>query len=520
MVEVFTYGNGVMLGLLFQAVAALTATPDYLALIRVIFTISTLVVMIEIVWTARFKATGRLFTIIILMNGAILTTTDVTITDRVNAANDSLVADVPAGLAAPLALSTAIGDWATGAFETVFAMPNDLRYRSNGLLFASRIVEATTQFEITDSRMANNLAEFAQGCIYYGIMANWFSLDTVMESGNIWASLPAASFGNAIFVNYEDAAGNVTMQGCKSVRALIEVDWAAAIDQMNSVYGQRLFPQYAEADAKARLLSSVPQSYAFMAGIASNAADIVRQNAMVNSMRRSFTNLANNAGAPGAAQDYALAQAEAQQRTTYSTLGAMAGRMMSLFSNVLETLIYGIFPIAFIFILIALMQGKAILMFLKLLFWLQLWPPMFAVLNFAMASYAAEATTAAAMTAGGGASVLNMMTYTGMRAVNSDMSAMAGYLSWMIPMFSWAIVSGSGFAAAQMAASLGSVAQSSGSSAAGAVSSGNVSLGNYSPSCALGLYTANRYCRQQFRINHASRHIFMLSANQLNILCR
>jgi len=480
MVEVFTYGNGIMLGSLFQAVAALTSTPDYLELIRLVFVITTVIVAIEIVWTARFKATGRLFAIIVMMNVAILTTTDVQITDRVNSANDSLVADVPAGLAAPLAITTAIGDWATGAFETVFSLPNDLRYRTNGLLFASRLVQATTQFEITDARMANNLSEFAQGCIYYGMMAGWFSIETVMESDDIWATLPAAEFGNAIFVNYENNTGNTTMVGCKTARGFLQSDWATAIDEMNSVYGQRMFAEYSEADAKARLLSSIPQSYNYIASISKSAADIVRQNAMINTMRRSFVNMANNAGALGAAQDYALAQAEAQQRTTYSTLGAMAGRMMSLFANVLETLIYGIFPIAFIFTLIALIQGKAILMYFKLLFWLQLWPPMFAILNFAMLSYAADSTTAAVMQAGGGNATLNMLTYTGMSAVNNDMSAMAGYLSWMIPMFSWAIVSGSGFAASQLAASLGGVAQSSGSAAAASVSSGNISLGNYS----------------------------------------
>ena len=477
MVEVFTYGNGVMLIALFQAIAALTATPDYMELIRIIFMVSTLVVMIEIVWTGRFKATARLFTIIILMNAAILTTADVNVTDQVNPANSGLIANVPVGLAAPLALSTAIGNWATGAFETVFSMPNDLRYKTNGLLFASRFVENSTQFEITNARMAKNMFEFAEGCIYYGAMANWFSLDTVMESPNIWAALPASSFGNAIFVNYDDG-GATNLWGCKDVRTFIEGDWAAAIDEMASVYGQRLFPQEIEAAAKAKLLSVAPQAYTYMAGISTSAANIIQQNAMMSTMRRSFTKMANSAGAIGAAQDYALAQAEAQQRTTYATLGAMAGRMMSLFSNVLETLIYGIFPIAFIFILVALMQGKAILLYVKLLFWLQLWPPMFAILNFAMSVYAAEATTAAAMQAGGGTPVLNMLTFTGIQAVNSDMSAMAGYLSWMIPMFSWAIVSGSGYAAAQLAGALGSVAQSSGSTAASAVSSGNLSSGN------------------------------------------
>ncbi len=480
MYEIFTFGNGVMLGSLFQAIAAMTSTADYLELIRLIFVVATLIVAIEVTWTGRFKPTARLLTIIFMMNLAILTTADVTITDQVNSANNSTVADVPAGLAAPLALATAIGNWGATSFETIFSLPNDLRYQSNGLLFASRLAEATTQFEVTDSRMANNLAEFAQGCIYYGIMADWFTIETVMESADIWASLPAASFGNAIFVNNEDSSGTVAMDGCRNVRTKIEADWSNAIDEMTSVYGQRIFPSYAEADAKARLLSSIPQSYQFMANISDSAADIVRQNAMINAMRRSFTNMANNAGSPGAAQDYALAQAEAQQRTTYATLGALAGRMMSLFKNVLEVLLYGVFPIAFIFSIAALMQGKAVVMYFKLLFWLQLWPPMFAILNFAMVTYAAESTTAAAMQAGGGSAILNMMTYTGMRAVNSDMSAMAGYMSWMIPMFSWALVSGTGYAASQLAASLGSVAQASGSSAASSASSGNISLGNYS----------------------------------------
>jgi len=479
MVEVFTYGNGVMLGNLFQAVAAMTATPDYLALIKITFIISTLVVAIEIIWTGRFRATGRLLTIILMMNAAILSTTDVQIVDRVNSANDSLVASVPAGLAAPLALTTAIGNWATQAFETIFSMPNDLRYQTNGLLFASRLVHASRDFDITQSRMANNLSEFSEGCIYYGMLAGWFTLETVLESGDIWASLPNTSFGNAIFVNYIDTTGASALTGCRDARDLIEADWATAIDEASSVFGMRTFPEYSEADAKARLIATLPQSYNYMAGISQSAADIVRQSAMVNTLRRSFMNVANNSGASGAAQDFALAQAEAQQRTTYSTLGALAGRMMSLFANVLETLIYGIFPLAFVFTLIALMQGKAILMYFKLLLWLQLWPPMFAVLNFAMSVYAAEGTLAAASQAGGGSAVYSMMTYTGIAAVNSDMSAMAGYLSWMIPMFSWALVSGSGFAASQLAASLGSVAQSSGSKAAGDVSTGNLSLGNY-----------------------------------------
>jgi conjugal transfer mating pair stabilization protein TraG len=493
MQEIFTYGNGVMIGELMQAVAALVATDDYLKLIRLVFVITTAVVAIQIVWSGRFTATGRLFAIILMMNAAILTTTDVQITDRVNSANDSVVADVPAGLAGPLAIFTSIGDWATQSFETVFSMPNDLRYTSNGLLFASRLVNASTEYVVTDAVMANNLAEFAQACIFYGAMAGWFNLRDIMEAPNIWASLPAASFGNAIFAHYTDPATGVSnMNGCRDIRNLLEADWAAAIDKMASDYGRRQYPQHDEATAKALLLSALPATYTYMTGIAQSAATLIQQNAMQNTLRRSATAVASEAGATGAIQDFALSQAEAAQRTTYSTLGALAGRMMSLFHNVLETLIYGIFPIAFVFMLISLMQGKAILMYFKLLFWLQLWPPMFAILNYAMSVYGAEATASQALISGGAVPVLSMMTVGGIRQVNADMAAMAGYLSWMIPMFSWAIASGTGFAATQLAGAIGGVAQSTGSAAASAAATGNLSLGNVSMrNTSAGNYSAH-----------------------------
>jgi hypothetical protein len=40
---------------------------------------------------------------------------------------------------------------------------------------------------------------------------------------------------------------------------------------------------------------------------------------MINAMRRSFTSMAADANATAAIQDFAIGQAEAQQRTTYHT---------------------------------------------------------------------------------------------------------------------------------------------------------------------------------------------------------
>ena len=475
--EFYTYGNGEMLTSLFQAIAALTKTSDYLKLLQLIFILNIPVVLLEIIFTGRFKATARLFIILLIVNGAVLPKVTIDLVDRVDSSNDTTIADVPVGLGVPLAYASALGDWAASAFETTFALPNSLRYKNNGLLFASRLVESSTHFEITTSRMSKNMSEFSKGCIYYGILVGWFTMDTITDATNIWSAIPAASFGNAIYVDYDNGT-NTNLLGCRTVRNKLEVDWTNELTAMEKQYGQRLFPNAADAaSAKTLLVSALPQAYTFMTNIGLTASNLIRQNAMINALRRSFNGVAGEAGATAAAQDFALAQAEAQQRTTYSTLGAMAGRTLPLMSNVLETLIYGIFPVAVVFIILSLTQGKAIFTYFKLLVWLQLWPPLYAILNYAMTTYGASLSTAAA-TLPSGTTALTMMTYSGISAANSDMAAMAGILTWMVPMFSWAIVSGSGFAASQMAASLGSVAQSAGSTAAGQVATGNLSLGN------------------------------------------
>ncbi len=140
---------------------------------------------------------------------------------------------------------------------------------------------------------------------------------------------------------------------------------------------------------------------------------------------------------------------------------------------------YGMFPL-FLVLMFTPAAGKALMFYLKSIFWLQLWAPLYALLNLIMTSYSADTGTAVATLPAGGQE-LTLATATALGAVNADIAAIASYMAWMIPLISWGVVN-AGAGMSMLASGLGAITQQAGSRAAADISQGNVSMGN------MGLY--------------------------------
>ncbi|MEX2258306.1 MAG: conjugal transfer protein TraG N-terminal domain-containing protein [Woeseia sp.] len=478
--DIITYGGGLQLNALFTALAAFTGTGDFMGAVRLMLLISIFVISVEIAFTGTLKPAPRLLIAVFVIYAALFSTADIDIIDRVEPANSTTVDNVPAGVAVVAHFASVTSDWFTEQFETSFSMPDDIRYRNNGLLFANRLVEASTEMEFGDQLYLRNMSEFMRSCVYYGANAGWFSWDDLMRSPDVWGYITGQGVGGAIFTSYDDGTGP-SLVPCTTAMTELDNGWNAAIDATADVFGMRIFREPDVVVANAKLLSTLPLAYDYLGTISATGAEIVGQNVMINAMRRSFTSMAADANATAAIQDFAIGQAEAQQRTTYHTLGALAARTLPLIKNILEMLVYGLFPILLLFVIVSMFPGKTLIFYAKALVWLHLWPPLYAVLHFVMSVYSADAVTASATipaSVGGAGAGLAVMTQGGISAVNADMAAMAGYLAWMIPLLSWGIMNAGGFAISQLAAGIGSVAQSAGASAAGAASSGQINLGN------------------------------------------
>ena len=224
---------------------------------------------------------------------------------------------------------------------------------------------------------------------------------------------------------------------------------------------------------KAELLKYLPIAYGTLGNIAKDASEIMKQQMMVYSI---VEGVEANSTAVGNAPNFAARRAYLQQRSTYETLGAMAGSNLPVMKAVLEAIIYAFFM--FVIPLSLIPAGyKFLMLWGQSLLWLQMWAPLYAVLNYIM-TIAAKSKTIAALSISNEAGV-TIASSIGITNMNADISAMAGYLAMSIPFLSLALVKGVG-SFVHMASHLGNVSQGSASMAAGEVTSGNLSFGNIS----------------------------------------
>src|SRR6185295_16141575 len=135
-----------------------------------------------------------------------------------------------------------------------------------------------------------------------------------------------------------------------------------------------------------------------IATAAQAAADLLRQNIMINLVQDTSGIVGQKINDPAAVMlATARANATASINSSYMTMGKVAEQALPLIRNVIEAVIYAVFP--FVFLLFLLAQGRglgmAIKSFVLSLVWIQLWPPLYAILNY-VATLASSKTLAAA----------------------------------------------------------------------------------------------------------------------------
>ncbi|WJW74711.1 conjugal transfer protein TraG N-terminal domain-containing protein [Thiohalobacter sp. IOR34] len=476
--EVFTYGGGEFLRLVFNGVAAITGNGGYITALKMTAIIGLLWVLIEGAFKHRAMNLQWLLGVILVYNGFMVPKVDVIITDRIDPTQSSVVSNVPLGLGAVAGTASLVGDWLTRAYETVFSLPSDMQYQQNGMLFGQYLVEASTRFEITDSRLAANFSEFWQSCVFYDILLGLYDWDDLFVAPDLWAFIRANTSVSRSFA-YRDAANNRLILGCRDgANNQLDTDLTNDVDRARQYYGEKLVKAPTANAAVAKFAAAMPVSYQYLTGLSVSAEEIIRQNALSNALRRGLSQFASSAGAPAAAQDFALARAEQERRTTYAALGEMAGRTLPILRNLFEAFIYAVFPIAFLLAMLPSV-AKVALTYLKSLVWIQLWAPLYAVLHFAMSLYSQNPASSALLLPDG-SSALSLANYTALGQVMSDAALIAGYLSLSIPMISYLVVNQGGAMMASLASRVAQSYEAPVGKASDEASTGNISLGNTS----------------------------------------
>ncbi|MDR2260773.1 MAG: conjugal transfer protein TraG N-terminal domain-containing protein [Azoarcus sp.] len=485
--EIYAYQNADSLFGIFNAAAAIFASSDYAAALAAVAFFGFAAALVAYAFAPeKLQGWKWLASVVLVFSVLIVPKVTVGIVDKTGGSPVKAVDNVPFGVALLGSVTSTIGHTLTGLFETAFqtipgagALPSELAYQQNGLMFGNRLIRETGKVVFPDPSFRTDLINFIHNCTTYDLIDGTINPAAFAAAADVWPLM--ATPNPARFSTITGAGGLVEIGPCTDVYLNLNGRLPAQIERIQGSIALRMNPTLPGAAASSVIASQIQQAYLKnrIADAAASAADILRQNAMLNAIDDTGKIVGQKSNDPAAmVLAVGRAQAVAQQNAAWLNFGKVAEQALPVLRNVIEAVTYAIFPL---FVLLMLLtSGRETMMAFKgyatILIWIQLWPPLYAIMNYMAATYATY-DLAAAADLGTGTKALALQTASSIysRAISGE--AIVGYLALGIPLIAWmALKRMENFGSAMIGGLSGLQATLSGASASAAA--GNVSMGN------------------------------------------
>ncbi|MFA7238865.1 MAG: conjugal transfer protein TraG N-terminal domain-containing protein [Sulfuricellaceae bacterium] len=421
----------------------------------------------------------------------------VAIVDKTSMQPPKIVADVPVFLAATAALVTQGSDFFTRSFESSYATLFDinhiatkaqldsLTFRDHDLGFGHRLIKDSRRMRIADPILQADMIYFTRDCINAGMAEGKLDFKRIFQGNtpaDTWSYI-VANVNPARMTTYHDQWQNLQIGYCDEVaNGTLHVDpldgLTYRLDQgilaATKFYGQK----YNRADVTGALFATnLQNAYGVLLKASMNASDVIKQNMFLNLYNDSKGAIGQMMGDPAAVTAaYARAQAAATANSSYQTMGNLAEQAMPLIRNIMENIIYTVYPLL---VLIILANAHNAIPIMKTYFmtmvWINLWPPLYAVLNLSAHIRLANKLMADTALSGG----LSLQT---MGMISSDVisqQSIMGYMVIAIPGIAYGITKGGEVAMNGIMQNFMSPMQNASQGASGAAT-GNMNQGNLS----------------------------------------
>lgn len=484
--EIYAYQNTESLFGIFNAAAAIHASGDYTAALAAVGFLGFVAALLAYAFAPeKLQGWKWLATVVLVFGILVVPKVTVGVVDKTGGSAVKVVDNVPFGVAMLGSLTSTIGHTLTGLFETAFqnipgpgALPSQLTYEQNGLMFGNRLIRETGKVVFQDPNFRTDLINFIHNCTMYDLIDGTLAPSTFAASGDVWALMATP---NPARFSTLSSGGAITVDTCPNVYGSLNGRLPAQITRIQGRLAFTLNPTLPAATAAGVIAGQIQQAYlkTGIADAAATAADLIRQNAVVNAINDTGNIIGQKVNDPAAmVLAVGRAQATAQQNATWLNYGKVAEQALPVFRNVIEALAYALFPL--MVLLLLLTSGREAMLAFKgyavLLIWIQLWPPLYAVLNYMASTYAAY-DLAAAADLGTGVKVLSLQTASPIYSGAISGEAIVGYLSISIPFIAWAALKRMEAIGTALVGGLSGL-QATLTSNSGAAAAGNVSLGN------------------------------------------
>jgi len=351
---------------------------------------------------------------------------------------------------------SSIGYALSQAIESVMHMPNDATYNATGMVFGSETSLDISKYRLSNANLEQNLRLFSKQCVLYDIALNLYSLDDIKKATDLWNFFEQKT-SKVRMIRYCPPTASAGFDQCAYVSC------KEAINKMKP-----FFEKEKEGYAKLEIGKNLPLTFQALTGIQKESKELISQQLTMNVLADELSG-----------GKFAKQRAYNQQQSTYRTLGSLAANGLVTMRIVFEALIYAIF----IFIIpLSLTPGgtKYLINWAWLVIWIQMWPPLYAILNYIMqiaAHYKFDGWFSGLNASQKG---LSFFTSIGMQNLNDEIFALAAFLSVSVPYISYILLKEGLSSFVQLAGSLMSPAQQAAGSAAAEQTSGNYSFANSS----------------------------------------
>lgn len=487
--EIYAYQNSDSLFGILNAIAAIAGANSFQGALGVVGFCGFVAALVAYVFAPqKLQGWQWLASVTLVLSVLFIPRVTVGVVDKTGSSAVTVVDNVPFGLALFGSLSSAVGNTLTELYETAMqvlpgsaSLPSELAYQKNGLMFGSRMIRESSRMVFQDPAFRTDMINFIANCTMYDLASGDISPDAFASADDVW---PMMSNPNpARFTSLTASSGEVSIAPCNVAYTNLNSRMPTQIGRLQDLLAKRMNPTLPGAAAAAVIAGQVQQAYIRngIATAAASAADIIRQNALINAINDSSLIIGQKINDPASMLlAVGRAQATAQTNAAWINNGKIAEQALPVIRNTVEAIIYAIFPIVVLLLLMTCGRETVIGLknYLSVLIWIQLWPPLYAVLNYMALMFAArDIASSGAVGAAGAALSLSTSSSIYSSAISGE--AVVGYMTLSIPYIAWA---GLKRMETLGTALIGSVQmlQSTTAASSSSAATGNVSLGNTS----------------------------------------
>lgn len=501
--EIYAYWNIDELWTIFNGIASIIGSSDFLGLLKAVMFVGALVAMFSFLGTKQFDGWNWIISAMLIYTLLFLPVGTVILYDRTGTQPPKTVDNIPVMLAATASLTSHGGDWITRGFEAVFSvLPDDLKFQQHDFGFGHRVIKESRRMTIADPELRADVIQFIKNCTNYDIMQGRINYQDIYSGFDPWNTM-WLNTSTAHMTTYRAFSGaktgycsEVAVGGANvAIEDSLKYRLDTAMDAAQKYYGRILNPDVTDENiAGAMLASQMPNAYQVMLGMSQNASDLIKQNMFVNIWQESGSAIPQMLGDPASVQmALASAQAAAAANSSYKVTARLAEDTMPKIRNVVEMIIYAVFPFIMIFAVVAGQNSMPIFKtYAMSMVWVQLWPPLYAVANLVATLHSAKKLQAIAMASHG----LAVQTAGPLDEMLISEQAMMGYMVTLIPFIALGLVKGGEMAITSLSGKFSAPADQAAATYGSKVGLGDVNQGQISMDTARANMTAwNQYER-------------------------